>query len=496
MTSSSNPSTNATIAQPNSFERMMNSQFTRFFIIGFLILLLQIPTLMLFSIVNDRQKVRQAAVTDISGKWGKQQVLVGPRLMVPYIRRTGSAEKKNEAAVQKIATFLPNDLKVEGKMTTENRYRGIFQVPVYTADLNVSGEFEAPDFSPWGVKAEDILWDRAELTLQIADTRAISDQVTVKWNNADIAFNPGLGKLQTNSITLPVNAAVKDYTVSRLPLNEDSSISSGNGIHASLTKQVKADTKSYSFSIPLQLRGSERIDFVPMGKLTQVSLDSNWANPSFQGGWLPEQPEITKSGFKAKWQIPFLGRNFPQQWTNEQTVSDEVIYQSRFGVDLFAPVDNYHMAERSIKYNFLFLILTFAVLWLFEVMARLRVHPLQYLMVGVAMSMFYLLQLAISEHLGFHYAYVIASTAVVLLITGYTMSVLQAKRRGGIVGVMQVGLYSYLYVVLASQDYSLLLGSIGLFGFLALVMFLTRRIDWFNPGNSRTEALAIEPPQD
>jgi inner membrane protein len=477
MNSPSNPST--------SFDRVLNSQFTRFFVIGFLILLLQIPTLMLFGLVNDRQKVRQAAVEDISSKWGKQQMVVGPRLLIPYVKRTGSVEKKNEATVQKVATFLPTDLKIDGKMTTENRYRGIFQVPVYTSDLTVSGQFDAPDFTTWGVKAEDIQWDRAELTMQIADTRAISDQVNVKWNNVNVAFDPGLGKLQSGGAILPINAVVKDYTTSRLPLNEPSNINSGSGIHAPLRKLLKAETKDYQFTIPLQLRGSERLDFVPMGKLTQVNLDSNWANPSFQGGWLPEQPEISKAGFKAKWQIPFLGRNFPQQWSSEAPIEDNVIYQSRFGVDLFAPVDNYHMAERSIKYNFLFLLLTFAVLWLFEVMARLRVHPLQYLMVGVAMSMFYLLQLAISEHLGFHYAYIIASTAVVVLITGYTMSVLQAKRRGGIVGVMQVGLYSYLYVVLASQDYSLLLGSIGLFGFLAIVMFLTRRIDWFNPGNSR-----------
>jgi inner membrane protein len=476
MNSPSNPST--------SFDRVLNSQFTRFFVIGFLILLLQIPTLMLFGLVNDRQKVRQAAVEDISSKWGKQQMVVGPRLLIPYVKRTGSVEKKNEATVQKVATFLPTDLKIDGKMTTENRYRGIFQVPVYTSDLTVSGQFDAPDFTTWGVKAEDIQWDRAELTMQIADTRAISDQVNVKWNNVNVAFDPGLGKLQSGGAILPINAVVKDYTTSRLPLNEPSNINSGSGIHAPLRKLLKAETKD-QFTIPLQLRGSERLDFVPMGKLTQVNLDSNWANPSFQGGWLPEQPEISKAGFKAKWQIPFLGRNFPQQWSSEAPIEDNVIYQSRFGVDLFAPVDNYHMAERSIKYNFLFLLLTFAVLWLFEVMARLRVHPLQYLMVGVAMSMFYLLQLAISEHLGFHYAYIIASTAVVVLITGYTMSVLQAKRRGGIVGVMQVGLYSYLYVVLASQDYSLLLGSIGLFGFLAIVMFLTRRIDWFNPGNSR-----------
>jgi inner membrane protein len=477
MNSPSNPST--------SFDRVLNSQFTRFFVIGFLILLLQIPTLMLFGLVNDRQKVRTAAVEDISSKWGKQQLVVGPRLLIPYIKRSGSAEKKNETTVQKIATFLPNDLKIDGKMTTENRYRGIFQVPVYTSDLMVTGQFEAPDFSSWGVKAEDIQWDRAELTMQISDTRAISDQVNVKWNNVNVAFDPGLGKLQSGGAVM-LDPMLKNYTSDRQPVAEPAAnINSGSGIHAPLRKLLKAETKDYQFTIPLQLRGSERLDFVPMGKLTQVNLDSNWANPSFQGNPLPEKPEISQSGFKAKWQIPFLSRNFPQQWSSEAPIEDNVIYQSRFGVELFAPVDNYHMAERSIKYNFVFLLLTFAVLWLFEVMARLRVHPLQYLMVGVAMSMFYLLQLALSEHLGFHYAYVISSVAVVLMITGYTMSVLQAKRRGGIMGVMQVSLYSYLYVVLASQDYSLLLGSIGLFGFLAIVMFLTRRIDWFNPGNSR-----------
>ncbi|MBE9030553.1 cell envelope integrity protein CreD [filamentous cyanobacterium LEGE 11480] len=472
-------------SSPTPIDRILNSQFTRFFIIGFLILLLQIPTLMLFGLVNDRQKVRQAAVEDITGKWGKQQVIVGPRLLVPYIKRTGSAEKKNLKSVQKVATFLPNDLNIAGKMQTEKRHRGIFQVPVYTTDLTLSGQFEAPDFSAWGVQKADIQWNRAELMIQISDTRAISDQVNVKWNKATVPFDPGLGKLQSGGKILSLSPIAPSQTGSRLPKTQLTSINSGSGIHARLNNQLKAETKSYQFSIPLQLRGSESMDFIPMGKLTQVHLDSDWANPSFQGNWLPEKPEVTKDGFKAKWQIPFLGRNFPQQWSSDRPIADDVIYKSSFGVDLFSPVDNYHMAERSIKYNFLFLVLTFAVLWLFEVTAGLRVHPLQYLMVGVAMSMFYLLQLAISEHLGFHYAYAIASFAVVLLITGYTMSVLRAKRRGGIVGVMQVCLYSYLYVVLASQDYSLLLGSIGLFGFLAIVMFLTRRIDWFNPSGTQ-----------
>jgi inner membrane protein len=478
--------------QATPLDRILNSQFTRFFIIGCLILLLQIPTLMLFGLVNDRQKVRQAAVEDITSKWGKQQIIAGPRLLVPYVKRTGSADQKNQSTVQKVATFLPNDLKIDGKMNTENRHRGIFQVPVYMTDLTLSGQFVAPDFSGWGVAQEDIQWNRAELILQISDPRAIGDQVSAKWNNANVAFDPGLGKLQSGSRVLTLtapegNAAYADDRMAQsLNSGQPYSLNSAAGIYAPLVNQLKPETKSYQFSIPLQLRGSESMDFVPMGKLTQVNLAANWANPSFQGGWLPEKPEITPAGFQAKWQIPFLGRNFPQQWNNDQAVADETIYQSRFGVSLFTPVDNYHMAERSIKYNFLFLVLTFAVLWLFEVIARLRVHPLQYLMVGVAMSMFYLLQLAISEHLGFHVAYAIASIAVVVLITSYTMSVLRAKRRGGIVGVMQVCLYSYLYVVLASQDYSLLLGSIGLFGFLAIVMFLTRGVDWFNPGNTRS----------
>ncbi len=478
-------------SQATPLDRILNSQFTRFFIIGFLILLLQIPTLMLFGLVNDRQKVRQAAVEDITGKWGKQQVIVGPRLLVPYVKRSGSEANKNQSAVQKVATFLPNDLQIDGKMQTENRHRGIFQVPVYTTDLTLSGQFAAPEFTAWGVDQQDIQWNRAELVLQIADTRAISAQVAVKWNNTDVPFDPGVGKLQSGSKVLSLPGKGSSDARDSMPVekwansNTSYSLNSSSGIHALLGSQLKAETKSYQFSIPLQLRGSESMDFVPMGKLTQVNLEANWPSPSFQGGWLPDKPEINSDGFQAKWQIPFLGRNFPQQWNNDSQVSDEIIYQSRFGVDLFMPVDNYHMAERSIKYNFLFLVLTFAVLWLFEVIAQLRVHPLQYLMVGVAMSMFYLLQLAISEHLGFHYAYAIASIAVVLLITSYTMSVLRAKRRGVTVGVMQVCLYSYLYVVLASQDYALLLGSIGLFGFIAIVMFLTRGIDWFNSGNPR-----------
>jgi inner membrane protein len=476
---------------PSSLERFTSSQFARLFVIGFLVLILQIPTLNLFSIINERQNLRQTAIQDITSKWGKEQVLVGPRLMVPYIKRIAASKDKPKADIQKIATFLPDTLNITGQLATETRYRGLFQVPVYSSQLELTGKFDALDFSSWGIPPEDILWDRSELAVQISDTRAISTEVNLKWNDVTLPFNPGLGKLQTGEARLNLDrpdAATRDRDGTYTP---SVNIASDAGIHTRLIKQIAPKT-AYQFSIPLALRGSERLTFVPMGKLTTVNLASNWPSPSFQGGWLPEKSTVTAKGFEAKWQIPFLGRNYPQQWTNENPIADSTIYQSRFGVDLFSPVDNYHMAQRSIKYNFLFIILTFAVFWLFELTVRLRIHPLQYLLVGVAMCLFYLLQLAISEHLGFDRAYLISTIAVAGLITTYTMSILRARRRAAIVGVMQVSLYGYLYVVLASQDYSLLLGSIGLFGFLAIVMFVTRRIDWFGASPVQKEITPSE----
>jgi inner membrane protein len=438
------------MSSQTGFDRFLNSQFTRIFIVSVLILFLQIPTVMLLGLVNSRQDVRQEAITDVTSKWGGAQTIIGPRLVVPYIRRYQSG-KTTKTELQN-ATFLPEALKITSQMKTEVRYRGIFEVPVYKSNVDLRGQFLRPDFSTWGVRSEDILWDRAELSLQIADARAVQNQASLSWNQAKVPFAPGQGK----------------FIGTQHP-----------GIHARLKGQMTGER--FTFAIPLELNGSEQIRFAPFGKVTQVTMDSNWRDPSFQGLWLPANRTVDQKGFKATWDIPSLGRNYDQQWNTDAPVSDDLIQRSVFGVDLLSTVDNYRMADRSIRYNFLFILLTFATLWLFEVVARLRVHPLQYLMVGAAMCLFYLLQLAISEHLGFYVAYTVASVAIVSMITAYSIAVLRAKKRGGIMGVMQASLYGYLYIVLASPDYSLLISSLGLFGFLAIVMFLTRRIDWFNP---------------
>lgn len=431
-------------------EQMRQSQLLRILLIGFLVLLLQIPTAMVQNLVSDRQNVRQGAITDITSKWGAAQNIIGPRLAIPYIKRVNVG--KEIQARTHTAVFLPDDLKVESDLKTERRYRGIFEVPVYTSNNELTGRFEKPDFSQWGVKPEDILWDRAELSVQITDAKAIQT-AKLQWNQAAIEFTPGTGK----------------YGGDRA------------GIHALLKGNMAAN--GFNFSVPISVRGSERISFAPLGNSTQIHLVSDWKDPSFQGGWSPDTPKdqdkptVTDKGFDATWTITALGRNYAQQWTSETPEDVGKIDASVVGVELISPVDNYRMADRSVKYNALFILLTFATFWFFELTTRLRVHPVQYLLVGLAMCVFYLLQLALSEHLGFHVAYAIASSAVVLLITAYSFGVLRAKGRGAVIGVMETVLYSYLYVVLASQDYSLLLGSLGLFLFLAIAMFFTRGLN-------------------
>ncbi len=451
---------------------LRTSQFLRALVIVFIILLLQIPTLMVQGLVRERQSLRMEAISDITVKRGAQQTLIGPRLIIPYIKRTtvGTGDKQTTKTETQYGSFLPSELNIDGTLTTELLYRGIFEVPVYKGELAIAGTFTKPDLSPWSVDPKDILWNNAELVIEIADAHAIQNQVKLGWNDQQIAFAPGLGKYGGN--LNPGNA----------------------GIFASLKGQMTAN--AFKFNVPITLNGSERLAFAPMGELTKVNLKADWPSPSFQGLWLPTERETGSENFTATWQIPSLGRNFPQAWNTDQPVAADVIQNSVFGVDLISPVDNYRMTERSLKYNFLFLLLTFVTFWLFEATTRLRVHPLQYLMVGAAMTMFYLLQLALSEHIGFDAAYAVASGAVVVLITVYSVAVLRAKGRGGIIGVLEAALYGYLYFVLANESYSLLIGSLGLFVFLAIAMYFTRSMDWLEgslSGESSSESSIVPP---
>ena len=442
----------------DSVERLASSirssQMLRLFSVGLLALLLQIPIAMIGGLVAERQERRQAAVTEVSSKWGNVQSIIGPVLIVPYTYRsteTSASGLQITRTETRNAIFLPEQLRVRGSIDAELRHRGIFSIPVYKVGLTLEGEFTRPSFAELGLEPAGVAWERAQLAIGISDARAIQQETAVTWNGKPVSFLPGTGAFTDG----------------------------GTGIHAVVGLANGGQRAQFSF--PLSLNGSLGVYLTPFAQNTIVELQSNYGHPSFQGSWLPVERSVSDAAFRAKWSIPFLGRNYPQAWKAEVGMRKE-IDGSRFGVELVNPVDHYRMAERSVKYAGLFILLTFATLWLIEVLAGVRVHPIQYLLLGGALCLFYLLELSLSEHLGFPLAYTVASFSVVALVAGYSVVVLHHIRRALFVIAVVSLLYAYLYILLMNEDYALLIGSVGLFLILAAIMYATRRVDWYAVG--------------
>lgn len=440
----------------NPIEYLRGSAFAKAMLIGVLVLFLQIPVVLIWHLVSERDQTRLGSLAEVTGKWGKSQEVHGPFLVIPYsyLERATNSEGTIEIREhEERATFLPRVLKVDGELDVETRYRGIFETSVYRSRIDMEGEFERPDFGAWGIEPERVLWDRAQLVFEISDARAIQNQVRLRWQGEEVDFEPGTGMRQSETSGIHVQ-------VGALPVGGS------------------PDEAILDFSCTLELNGSNQLRFAPLGDNTEVRLRGNWPDPSFQGRWLPVERQVRPDGFDATWRIPHLGRNYPRSWRAGSNAPP--IVASRFGIDLLTPVDAYRQTERSLKYQLLFLGLTFTVIWLFEVLGGLRLHVIQYGLIGGAMCIFYLLELSLAEHLGFPAAYSIAAAAVVSLVVFYGLSTLKSRRRAGVIGAVLTGLYGCLYVLLQIQDYDLLVGSLGLFVVLAAVMFATRHVDWYS----------------
>lgn len=459
---------------------LFQSQILRLFSIGLLALVLLIPIGMISGLIHERQARRESTVEEIASKWGRAQHLSGPALVVPYTVRwaeTGSGGQTIPRSETHTAVFLPDTVSLRGTIHSETRQRGIFSVPVYRLDLRVEGEFAKPDFAALGLDKAEIAWDRAHLAVGLSDARAIQQETAVSWNGAPVPFLPGNGGLAEAS---PGIHAVVD-----LSTEEPASAKPAQ------PPSAKAPDR-FRFEFPLALNGSVAVYFAPFGKQTEVLLSADSGNPTFQGNWLPTDRTITANTFEARWSIPFLGRNFPQAWKSTTPMQDS-IDAARFGVGFIDPVDHYRMAERSVKYASLFILLTFATIWLVEILAGLRVHPIQYLMLGGALCLFYLLELSLAEHIGFPAAYALASLSIIAMITAYSAVALGSRPRALVVGTGVALLYGYLYILLNNEDYALLIGSLGLFAILAAIMYATRRIDWYTVGRGATLGAATEP---
>lgn len=432
--------------------------------IALLIVLLLIPLLMIHGVITDRQQLRDDVLQDIARSSSYSQRLNGPVLVVPYrktVREWKLNEKLNERyeetrEVRGHLYFLPEQFALDGQVQTEVRARGIYQARLFHADSRISGRFVLPE--QWGITENfaDYRFDPAYLAVGISDIRGIENALKLELGSQQLAFSPG-----TQVAWL------------------------GEGVHVVLPEQDSKKPAPFDFAFDLRLQGTEQLQVVPVGKTSQVKLASNWPHPSFIGNFLPTQREVTAQGFSANWQTTFFSTNLEEALRGclaERGCDD---FNSRsFGVSFIDPVDQYLKSDRAIKYALLFIALTFAGFFLFEVLKSLAVHPIQYALVGVALAFFYLLLLSLSEHIGFGPAYLISAAACVLLIGFYVCHVLRSVAHG--LGFSAgLALYGLLYGLLSAEDYALLMGSLLLFGLLGTVMVLTRKLDWYGVGKRK-----------
>ncbi|MCL8267818.1 cell envelope integrity protein CreD [Leptospira weilii] len=433
----------------------------RILILAAMLAVFLIPIGLVSSLILERQSRAGEAVEEMGAKWGGKQKVSGPFLVVPYqILEEEKVYRNDKEVTVKIMVsremyFLPEKLSLETHLNAEKRNRGIYDAVLYNGNLMFQGIFKQLSAFDFPEDTKKIFWEEAKVVVSISDAKGIGSDIELILAEKEKKFQPGASSTYFKS-----------------------------GLHSKINLLELRSPLTFQIKIPIQ--GSDSMNLIPLGKESKIQISSNWKDPSFEGNFLPKERNISENGFQATWESSYFSRNYPQEVSETETL--EMIESSGYGVRLIVPVDHYLKLERSIKYSILFIAASFALFFLLEILGGKILHPLQYLMIGFAMIVFYVLNLSLSEHLGFVISYTVASLAVSSLIFYYATSVLQSKKRGLIAGVYYLGLYSFLYVVLSSEDYALLLGSVAVFVFLALLMHLTRKINWYSFGSKKGEA--------
>ena len=447
---------------------MKDSVLPRLVIASIVGLVLLVPIVMVRGVVEERKGRAAEAAAEVTGTWGGEQSVLGPALVVPY-RKSWTDAKGRPQSCTAAAAFLPDRLEVTGEVRPEVRRRGIFEVVLYRTELTLSGSFPSPSLEPSDDARRDLLPAEAVFSLGLADTRGIRESLSLTWNGAGIPMAPGSG----------------------------GGLLGASGVHARLPFLEEKAGVPNRFRLRVPLQGSRELLFAPVGADTLVSLRSPWPAPGFTGAFLPDRRTVSPAGFSAEWRVSRFGRSYPQRGTTEDPGWKErvdAIPRSAFGVRLVRPADPYQQVTRALKYAVLFLVLTFAVVFGFELRGGPRLQPLAYLLVGAALALFYLLLLALSEHVGFPAAYGVAAAAIAGLVSAYARSVLSSGRRAALLGALLVALYGYLFVLLRLQDHALLAGALGLVVVLACVMWLTRRLAHESPNPPAFSKPPLPPP--
>lgn len=429
------------------FANIKNSTTFRVLFIGFLILLLLIPMGMVESVIFDRSHLYRQATNEITTSWGKEQLLVGPILTLPFVKTF--SENGGWSYDSRYQHLRPETMTVDSQIETQIRYRGIYEVPVYMATVRFNGLYSLADVAGAGDSDAGLQLDEGVIQIPVNNSRSIKEPIGLVWDGEVIKLTPKWDKAGSETVIFT----------------------------AKLPAHLLNKNKVHEFEYEIKLAGSKAFSFISSAQKTDIKMKSNWASPSFFGIYLPTSRDISDDGFTASWTVNDL---LTDMGHSEQEIVSTKWFQGQqsFGVNLIQPVDTYQVVTRAAKYAVLFISLTFLVYFFTELFSNALLHPIQYLFVGVANCIFYLLLLSLAEHINFTLAYFISSSASISLISLYSRSILKSRTKAVIVFITLSGLYTYLFVTLRSEGFALLIGSIGLFVILGVAMYLTRNIDW------------------
>ncbi len=421
------------------------------------------------SMIHERQFRQEDVKNQIALSSAGRQTIIGPILVVPYIEQypetiTENGIKKTVIQQDTQAVYiLPETLNLEGGFTNQYKQLGIYKALMYQLGGQMQGRFKFNQPILPRHSGGTVYIKPAYLSMGISDPRGFTDKPELTWNERTIGFLQGT---QLKAL--------------------------GKGIHAELGQIDMTQTHDIPFAFKLNLRGMENFDFTPIADNNKVLLRSSWQHPHFNGSYLPDPntQKVNSAGFEAEWRVSSISSNNQSLLINALGAANSSLNLESLNIGFIEPINVYSLSDRATKYGLLFIGLTFAGFFIFELMKQLRIHPAQYTMVGLAMAMFYLLLISLSEHISFGASYLIASLACVGLLGYYLSFVLKSKANGAIFATLLTALYGALYGILASEDNALLMGSLLVFGLLALTMVITRKVDWYQISSKPAQSLA------
>jgi len=431
---------------------LRESVMIKLFFIGFLTLVLLIPSNMISNLITERSERQGEVDRDVSQSWAGTQLIEAPVMVIPYKKQVTEKTADNKTVTKEpkdVVYILPDKLNIKAEIVPDTLHRGMFETIVYTARLHISGDFK-PEISALGLAPEQLELDKAKLTFKLSDLKGLKTNPVIISGGQNLNAQPVFGEQQllTEGLQVPIN--------------------------------LSSNFTSIPFSYSLELKGSRNLAFLHTGKSTTVEAKSTWASPSFTGRYSPDERKVDQNGFTAKWQMLYYNRPFAQQWTGDNYLLNSMAKQEKaiFGVDLKPPVDHYQKTMRTAKYAILIVLLTFVALFLTEIIKKQPVHPFNYALIGAALVIYYTLLLSFSEQVGYTLAYCIASAATITLVSVFTASLLKNKLMALFFAAVLAVFYAFVYVLIQLEDLALLMGSVALFVILSVLMYFSRKINW------------------